>query len=595
MAKPEHQKFLAGFKVKKFKKEIELQEILLDSLAQKKEKEIGIFEKRLETPLSRRILLGFWVSFLILLFVLFGKTFQLQVLEGKTLTARSAENEFIIHSIQSERGVIYDQNLKQLVFNKPSFDLICEGKVVAKDLDHQNLILWETKIEKFPECEIKNNTAREYLEGSALPHLLGYRRRTGEKTGLEKYYDEVLKARPGELQIKKDVYGNPISKEIVSLPESGHSLVLWLDSDLQKKIRETLEKGIKRVGAQRGAAVALNPKTGGVIALVSWPDFDNNLFSQGISESQWRELQDDPNDPFFNRAISGFGYPTGSTIKPLIGLAALEEGIINANTKIFCPLEICVQNPWYPEKEECYTDWKYHGTSDLKRAIAESVNTFFYQIGGGYQDFKGLGATKIKEWLKIFGWGSETGIDLPKEGKGILPDLEQDWRLGDTYHFSIGQGPFAVTPLQEATAYVAIANKGKLFQPQVVKEIIDDQKQVIKKIEPGLVKEIPASQEHLEVVRQGMRQAVTSPASPAYILNSLPVTAASKTGTAQIHKEKEIYHTWVTVFAPYQNPQIVLTLVIENVEGMQLSALPIAKEILEWYFSTSKGLDRNSD
>jgi len=268
----------------------------------------------------------------------------------------------------------------------------------------------------------------------------------------------------------------------------------------------------------------------------------------------------------------------------LMGVAALEEGVIKPNTQLYCPLEICVQNPWFADKQDCYADWKYHGTSDLRRAIAESVNTFFYQIGGGYKDFVGLGAIKIKKWLQVFNWGSKTGIDLPEEGAGILPNPGDDWHLGDTYHLSIGQGSFSMTPLQVASAYAAIANGGTLFQPQVVQEVVDSEKNVLEKFEPKILREISAKAENLKVVKEGMRQAVTSPQGSSYLLSSLPVSAAAKTGTAQTGKE-DVYHNWVTVFAPYDDPQIVLSIVIENVQGVQAAALPAAQDVLNWYFS----------
>ncbi|MDO8551080.1 MAG: penicillin-binding transpeptidase domain-containing protein [bacterium] len=578
-------KYLKNKKINKFEKEIEPQEILLDSLAQKKEKEIGVSEKKLETPIPQRIIFGVRVAILILFFVFAGRTFQLQIIEGKNYSELSEKNKFIIKEIQAERGVIYDKYFNQLVFNKSSFDLICSGKLATDNIDHQTLLKIKTSPEDYPGCEIKNNTVREYASGPLFAHLIGYQRQMGDTAGLEQYYNGALEPKMGELQIKRDARENFISEEIVSLPQSGDSLVLWLDSGLQEKIAVSLEEAIKRAGARGGAAVAMDPKTGGVLALVSWPSFDNNLFSGGISQKQWEKMTNDRDKPLFNRAISGIGYPSGSTIKPIIGLAALEEGIITPETKIYSPLEICVRNPWYPDKEDCYADWMYHGISDLRRAIAESVNTFFYQVGGGYENFKGLGAKKIKEWLEIFGWGSKTGIDLPGEGDGILPDLTKDWRLGDTYHFSIGQGPLSIPPIQEAAAYVAIANGGKIFQPQVVYKIIDQDKKTVKEMKPVFLKEIPVSKSNLEVVRQGMRQAVTTPESPSHILNDLPVAASAKTGTAQTNEE-DVYHNWVTVFAPYDDPQIVLTIVIEDVRGFQAAVLPVAREVLDWYFST---------
>jgi len=610
------------------KEDIEPHEILLDSLAKKREEDWGISERKIEVPLYGKILNGFFIFCFFIIFVLFIRTFQIQILEGKKYVALAEENKFIVRQIQAERGVIYDRNLSQLVFNKPSFDLVAtvselpkeekekEGLLkevssiiqkdyeeikkeikdskeqqvfVAENLDHQTLILLEAKINEFPGFEIQNNTTRDYVDGSVFASVLGYKRKNDEKTGLESYYNDILKPIPGEIQIKRDAKQNPISKEIVSVPESGQSLVLWLDAGLQRKVAESLRNSILNTNAKAGAVVVLDPRTGGVLALVSYPDFDNNLFSQRMSSEQWKAINNDPKNPLFNRAISGIGYPTGSTIKPLIASAALEEGIIKPENKLNCPLEICIQNPWFPDKEDCFADWKFHGTSDIRRAIAESVNTFFYQIGGGYKNFKGLGPTKIKNWLKAFNWGSKTGVDLPKEGEGILPSLEDEWRIGDTYHLSIGQGPFSATPIQVAAAYASIANKGKFYQPQIVKEIVDKEKKTIKTMESKILKEIPVKEENLEVVREGMRQGVSSPDGSSYVLSSLPVPVAAKTGTAQTGKKtwdnKDYLDSWVGVFAPYDDPQIVLVAVVEGVREGNVAALPIAKEVLEWYFS----------
>ena len=617
---------LAKFKIKRFKKEIEPQEILLDSLAQKKEQELGISEKKLEVPLSKKILRGFGIFFLILIFILFGKTFQLQILEGKTFSELSEENKFVIRLIQSERGVIYDRDLNQLVFNKPSFDLICEKidlpqdeakkteifkeisqilqrnpenlkkeiadsdspeVLVAENLPHETLILLEARINEFPGFAVKNNTVREYLSGPIFSHVIGYQRRTDEKTGLEEYYDEILRAKPGELQIKRDAYGYPISKEIISMPESGESLVLWLDSELQRKITQSLEKTIKNIGAKGGIGVALDPKTGGVLALTSYPNFDNNLFSQEITQEEWEVLKKDPRDPFFNRVIAG-GYLTGSTIKPLIAAAALEEKIISPEKKINCAGKIIIPHPWIPNASSTKKDWMVHGWTDMKKAIAESCNVYFYTVGGGYEEQEGLGPTLIKNYLELFGWGDKTGIDLPGEAAGFIPDKEwkketwgQGWWDGDTYNLSIGQGFLQITPLEVVSAFSVIANGGKLFQPQIVQKILDDEE-----FQPKIIRENFIDPQNLQIVREGMRQAVTgvnSPHASAVSLNSLPVAAAAKTGTAELGND--YYHNWVTVFAPYDNPEIVLTVMIENVEREQVAALPVAKEVLEWYFA----------
>lgn len=615
-----------------FKEDIEPQEILLDSLAQKKEEELDVSEKKFEVPLSRNILLRFFIFVLFLFFIFFAKTFQLQVIEGKNFLALAEENKFIIHSIQAERGVIYDRNFKQLVFNQPSFDLVCQkdnlpsektevSKVlkevsqilkidfkelakkieesqtpevlVSEDLDHQTLIILETKIKKLPGFQIENNTVRDYLEDPSFSHLIGYKRKTGEKANLEFSFDEVLKEKPGQILTERDAKGNLISQEIISFPESGKSLVLWLDSELQKKIEKELKKKLKEIGAKTAAAVALDPKTGGILALVSLPSFDNNLFSKKMSKEEWERIEKDPLKPLFNRAISG-GFPTGSTIKPLIASAALEEEIISPQKKINCQGQIEVKHEYQPEITYIYRDWKTHGWTDLRKAIAQSCNVYFYHLGGGYNDQEGLGPAKIKKYLELFGWGSKTGIDLPQEAEGFLPDpnwkkekLGEIWYDGDTYHLSIGQGYLRVTPLQVAVSFLSIANGGKLFRPQVVKEIIDSQRNLIKKIEPQIIREGFIKPEHLEVVRQGMRQAVTS--GTARELDQLRVQAAAKTGSAQTGKKdpknkKDYLDSWITVFAPYEDPQIVLTIIINDVKEGQIVTPSVAKAILEWYF-----------
>jgi len=627
-----------------FKNDIEPHEVLLDSLAKKREAELGLSEKKLEVPLLKKILQGLLIFSFILILILFGKTIQLQVVEGKNLSALSEKNKFIIHQIQAERGVIYDKNLNQLVFNWPSFDLVCqntdwenkneeekdkilkeiseitkknfeelkqkieEGEdLIVENLDHQTLIILETKIGELPGFRIEQNPIRYYPDGRTISHLIGY---TGKikseelkaapefytisdyigRDGLEKSYEKILRKNPGKLKIERDAQGNIISKETIQLPESGKSLVLWLDSELQKKIQEELEKEIKIVGAKGGVAVALDPKTGGVLALVSYPSIDNNLFSKRISQEEWKEIEEDPLKPLFNRAIAGT-YLTGSTIKPLIASAALEEKIISPEKKINAQGKILVQDQWNPEKIWEYKDWAVHGWTDIRKAIAQSVNVYFYTIGGGYGDQKGLGPTKIKEYLEKFGWNQKTGIDLPGEAEGFIPDKEwkkktfpndPGWWDGDTYNLSIGQGFLQITPLEVAASFVSIANGGKLLQPQVVKEIIDSKKNPIEEIKPKVIRENFIKPENLQIVREGMRQAVTSGSATGW-LDQLRVPAAAKTGTAELGKE--FYNNWVTVFAPYEDPQIVLTIIIENVKGVQTAALPVAKAVLEWYFA----------
>ena len=630
---------------------IEPQEIFLDSLAQKKEKELGIQERRFEVSLSEKILKAFFFSIMVLILAFFAKSFQMQVIENKKYSALAEENKFVSHLVQASRGVIYDSKGKQLVFNEQSFDLTLDKRKlptsisernkilkevseitnqsiddlkdkikseqkqivqISKNIDRQTLILLETKINNLPGFEIKQNSIRHYNEAEVFSHLIGYTGRITPKElkqnpefyayndyvgreGLEKSYEKFLRKNPGEVQIEKDARGNSISKRIVSLPKSGKSLVLWIDSDLQKKAEETLKKILKKTGAKKGVVIALNPNNGGVLALVSIPDFNNNLFSKGANQKALKKLLTDlqKQEPFLNRAISGL-YPTGSTIKPLVASAALQEKIISPLKKIDDRTgEIIIPNKYNPKKFTIKKDWAIHGWVDMKKAIAESCNVYFYTIGGGYKDQIGLGPSRLKKYLELFGWASKTGIDLPGESKGLIPSPEwkkkvkgSHWWDGDTYNLAIGQGDILITPIQVVTAFAAIANGGTLYRPEVVKQIINSEKEIIKKIKPKIIRNNFIDPENLQVVREGMRQAVTgknSPLASSVLLNSLPVAAAAKTGTAETPWPGH-YHNWVTVFAPYEKPQIVLTVMIENLKGLKSAALPTAKEILNWYF-----------
>jgi len=455
---------------------------------------------------------------------------------------------------------------------------------------------------------IEKNTVRDYISED-ISHLIGFTQRVDKedmeknpdyiitdyigKSGIEESYEKALKGEPGKIKIIKDTFGEKKSEDLLSKPKPGDSVILNLDFELQQKLTESLKESLERVGVESAAAIVMDPNTGAILSLVSLPSFESNLFSQGISKEQWDKIQKDKNNPLFNRVISGFGYPTGSVIKPLIGAAALEEGIISEDTKIYCPLDLCVWNR-FSEREECFKDWTFHGLSDIKRAIAESVNSFFYLIGGGYKssyqiydsdvrDFDGLGPEKILKYLKLFGWDSKTGIDISQEGKGIIPEIDENWRLGDTYHLSIGQGSFAATPLEVCSAFSAIANRGKLFEPHLAQKTIEDDSGLEEQIIPKIIREGFVSPENIEIIRQGMRQAVSSPKGSAFILNNLPVEAAAKTGTAE-SSQKDHYHHWVSVFAPYENPEIVLTIIIEDISGIKSATLPVAKEVLEWYF-----------
>lgn len=585
--------------------EIEFQDVLLDALARKNEE--GGFEDRvLEPPLSRALSKGLFWSFCALAALFLAYSFFLQVVWHETFAAMAQQNSVRRLPMLSHRGIIYDRTMEQLAFNEPSFDLLCDSRTDAllqENLSHEQLITLETSKELPPGCRIQEGTLRVYKDGSLASHLLGYTAKISAdelvrsfgyyvqdqigKDGVEKMYEEVLRGDPGAFVERRNAQGVVLERFTEEPKRQGSHLVLWMDQKLQRQMTDALERVFAATGATRGAAVALHPDTGGVLGLVSAPSFDANTLSRGVTQKEWEKIAANPAYPLFNRAIGGVGFPTGSVIKPIVGVAALQENIIDERTTLYSPLELCVKNI-YGGSDTCFRDWTFHGMTDIRRAIAESVNTFFYMIGGGFEKMKGLGATKIRAYLERFGWGSQTNIDLPGEGRGRLPDISKSWRLGDTYHLSIGQGSLSATPLQIASAFVAIANGGTLFEPRVLKAILKPDNTVEKFIEPTTRSLAIAPPAILSVIREGMRQTVTAGSATGW-LDSLPVSVAAKTGTAQTGRVdaagKDYLYSWTVSFAPYERPKIVLVVVVENIREGQVASLPVTKDVLSWYFT----------
>jgi penicillin-binding protein 2 len=406
------------------------------------------------------------------------------------------------------------------------------------------------------------------------------------KSGIEKFWEQELRGEKGVKRVEVDALGK--EKRVISRtePRDGHNLVLSLDMELQGKIEQIVESHLDNIGAPGASVVAMDPETGGILSLVSVPGYDNNKFAQGISSEDYKELSTSPGKPLFNRAVSG-EYPPGSTFKLIVGAAALEEGVITERSSFKSTGGIRVSKWFFP-------DWRAggHGITDIRKAISQSVNTFFYYIGGGYNDFEGLGMEKIIEYAKKFGLGEETGIDLPSEADGFLPSEQwkqerfgEQWYIGDTYHLAIGQGFLSLTPLQLAAYTSVFANKGVLYRPHLVKRIQSTSGEVVREIRPDVVKRDIVDPYNIGVVREGMKQAVTS--GSCRRLLSLNETAAGKTGTAQ-WSTKEKPHAWFTGFAPYDDPEITLTVLIEKGGGGDEVAVPIAEEIFKYYFDKDK-------
>jgi len=626
--------------------DIEPNEVFLDKLAHAKEEELGLSEKKFEVPLKEKISYVLFAIFFLAAAALFSKTFYLQIFEGKKLYVSAENNKGSANIIVPERGIIYDKNLKKLVSNSPAFDLVCdranfsvltpeiskeisdianslkvnpsdvENKIkssdsaqvlVAEDISHENLLVLETKMGGIFSCKIQQNTSRNYLFGPVLSQVLGYTGRINKneyssssgysingyigKTGLEKYYEPYLRGVPGQSRpggARLASQSEAAKPEILSVPIAGNNLVLNIDIGLQQRLYDALGKSIEKMGGKKGAAVAMDPRTGAVLALVSYPSYDDNLFSKGISKTDYDKIVNDPSQPLFNRAVSA-KYPTGSTIKPFEAAAALQENLISPTKQINDPGYILVKSQYDPSVVYRYGGVAPHGMVDMKKAIAVSSNIYFYTVGGGYGDQQGLGPARIKKYLSLFGWNEKTGIDLPGEFSGFIPDPAWkkatkglSWFDGDTYNLSIGQSDLQTTPLQVTSAYCAIANGGTLYKPQIVKSIVG-----VKEFAPEIIRSNFIDPENLAIVRQGMRDGVAEDYGISKSLNDLPVAVAAKTGTAEIGYNN-LFNVWSSVFAPYDNPEIVLVVTAENVNGLGAVTLPVARDVLQWYFSGKK-------
>jgi penicillin-binding protein 2 len=404
------------------------------------------------------------------------------------------------------------------------------------------------------------------------------------KSGIEKTYEKELRGKYGAKQVEIDSMGD-VKKYIGEIaPQAGNDLILNIDQELQKNLYDSLAGILEKTGTKTAAAVAIDPRNGGVLAMVNFPSYDN-MFARGITNDEYRAIINDKSLPLLNRAVNG-EYPPGSTVKPAIASAALSEGVITPST-IIDGLGGSLNIGSYR-----FGDWKAHGPSDVRVAIAESNDIFFYTIGGGYGNIEGLGMSRMRKYYNLFGFGEKTGIDLPSESTGLIPDeqwkidkIGERWYVGDSYHAAIGQGFVTATPLQLADYAAALANGGVLYKPHIVNRIkkSDGQEQFIA---PEVVRKNFISQDIMNVVREGMRQTITS--GTAQTLKDLPVSSAGKTGTAQFGTEDKT-HGWFISFAPYENPTIAMVVLVEGGGEGHSSALPVTHDVYQWYFS------RNND
>ncbi len=595
--------------------------------------------------LSSRKLTACFVVFFAMLGTLFARAGYLDLVKGGTYRAQAEGNRLRIAAIPAERGVIYDRNGTLLVRNVPDFTLTVTPADLPRDpKERENLIVQiaeavsvtpvdvEKSLRNYPanlaspvpikehldyeqalRLDIQSGrlsgvalaagTKREVLlkpEGASEPimslsHVIGYEGRINEaeyarlkndgylptdaigKTGVETTYQKELRGTYGKKQIEVDAFGREQKVLASDEPVQGMDLTLSIDAKLQAVAEQSLRNSAARNGFGRGAAVAMDPKTGEILALVSWPSYDANIFARGISTKEYQALLQDKNQPLYPRAVSG-AFPPGSTIKTIVAAAALAEHVVTPATTVLSTGGIHF-GAWF------FPDWKNggHGVTNVTKAIAESVNTFFYAVGGGWDKIDGLGIARLVSWYRKFNLGSKLGIDLPGEAAGFVPDeawkervKDEVWYIGDTYHVAIGQGDMLATPLQVAEWTAVFANGGTLVRPHVVKQIRSEK--TIEKIAPQPIATNVVSKDVLDVVRQGMRQTVL--AGSAQSLKTSFTQIAGKTGTAQWSSDKPT-HAWFAGFAPYDDPQIVVAVLVEAGGEGSHSSVPVARDIIE--------------
>lgn len=582
-------------------------------------------------------------TFIIFLFlILLFRGWHMQIIKGSYYKKLAENNRIRSITIHPFRGIIYDRNGEVLARNVPSFNLglieedikdmdktiksvaaltaLSEDEIkerietskyydpfspviIKENISMREVALIESLSWKLPGVIIVVEGRREYPFGSAAAHVLGY---VGEITreqlrkkaydsvpigsiigqsGIEKVYDSFLRGKSGIKNIEVDAAGHERRVLDTKAPVSGDSLILTLDINIQKAAEKAL-------GDREGAIVVMESNTGEILALASHPSFDPNVLSRRLSWKIWRKIAENPAHPLTNRAIQGI-YPPGSIFKIVMASAGLEEHVINPRKRIYCGGKLRFGN-------RTYRDWKLkgHGYVNLYDAIVESCDVYFYQLG------LQMDIDTIAQYAHLFGLGEVTEIDLPSEKKGLVPTKEwkhvyknDRWYPGETISVSIGQGFLSVTPLQQTVVVNAIANSGYILRPKILKGIMPKEDERIYYFPPVINKKIDLKKSTFKIIKKSLRGVVYDRDGTARIAKSNIVEIAGKTGTAQVvgrrsgvneDIKKFTDHAWFTGFAPFNNPEIIVTVLVEHGGHGGSTAAPLVKDIIEEYYRNKK-------
>ncbi len=548
------------FKRKELHRDISPDNVFLDS-SNLPDFNIHQFEGQIEKTISRKIIniVGFFFIIILVLYSLKIKNLQLN--QGSYFALLGDSNRLEHSIIFPERGVVYDRTGQELVWNS---------------------------IEK------EESTAffkREYSEHKGFSHILGYvsypqKDSRGNyyqseyigKSGVEEFFNDKMGGENGLEILEKNALSDIKSQSTIQAPKNGENITLSIDIKVQDAFYGFIEELSQDVGFIGGAGIIMDVQSGEILTMVSYPEYDLKIMSEGENQEEIAKFISGENNPFLNRATTGLFTP-GSIVKPFLALGVLNEDIISPYKQILSTGSISIPNPYYPDKESVFRDWKAHGLVDMRDALAVSSDIYFYEVGGGYENQIGLGIEKINKYFKDFGFSEETGIEAFIEARGVIPNPDwkarvfdgEAWNIGNTYHTSIGQYGFQVTPLQAVRAITSIANNGKLLRPTILK----------KEGECKDYKELDIEPEDFKIVQEGMRQAVTN--GTAVGLNLPFVEISAKTGTAERGVKKDKVNSWILGFYPTEEPKYAFVVIME--EGPvknQIGGLYVMRQLLEW-------------
>lgn len=519
------------------------------------------FEGRLEKPISRKTVISLGLAFLFIGIVFSSRIWMLQVTHGEEYSQRSENNTLRDSLIFSKRGTLSDRNGVPLAWNEP----------LASSTDF---------------------LARKYISEAGFSHVLGYVKYPKQDSsgayystsyvpdgGVEADLDPRLSGQNGKKIVEVDALGKVQSESVIEEPKDGDNIKLTIDARIQTELYKLIQKTAQDHGYSGGAGIIMDAKTGQVVAMTSYPEFDSGTMAQGSDVLSISGYAKDPNNPFLDRAVDGL-YTPGSVVKPVMALGVLDTKTISPDKQILSTGSISIPNPYNPKVKNVFKDWRPNGWMDIRRAIAVSSDVYFYEVGGGYQDQKGMGIGNIDKYARLFGYGSPVpGDPLFTSKKGTVPSPEwkaanfdgEAWNIGDTYHTVIGQYGWQVTPIQVARAISAVANDGFLLDPQIV-----DTDSAVRQ---GT--QIPLDKSYFDIVHQGMREGVLEGTSVG--LNVPYVEVAGKTGTAELGAKKLSINSWAVGFFPYQDPHYVYTVIMEKGPITNtIGGVYVMRQLLDW-------------